>query len=244
MRTRTILSATRLAAFAAHLEALGEDADIAQDLTISGAVPVAIARVEQAMRRGAQRGPLIEALTELGFSRRTAYRVTRLAAARATRPHGDESAPSKARRTKTPSSAAPAATRTTTPHSPVPVAAPPRETKPEASVPSTTEAKPVPVPGVRQGHKAPLEHYPADALPAHITPGMALSTAQKGGRIWIECLPLETHRDAPFGTDAHGQPWAPYGQDAKGRFLNYLGATLGVAGRTGRGHFVGEPDEP
>ena len=239
-----IVSATRLAAFAAHLEALGEDADIAQDLTISGAVPVAIARVERAMRRGAQRGPLIEALTELGFSRRTAYRVTRLAAARAARPLEDGSVPSKAKRTKTPS-AAPAVTAGTTRPPSVPVAEPPRKMESASvSVPVVPEATPASVPGVRRGPRAPLEHYPADALPAHITPGMALSTAQKGGRIWIECLPLETHRDAPFGTDTHGQPWAPYGQDAKGRFLNYLGATLGVAGRTGRGHFAGEPDEP
>lgn len=62
--------------------------------------------------------------------------------------------------------------------------------------------------------------------------------------MWIDCLPLDEHRDAPFGYDAHGVPWAPYGRDAQGRFRNYLGAALGVAGRTGRGHFVGEPEEP
>ncbi|MHB1529893.1 MAG: hypothetical protein ACYCXT_10770 [Acidiferrobacteraceae bacterium] len=244
MRTRTILSATRLAAFAAHLESLGEDADIAQDLTISGAVPVAIARVEQAMRRGAQRGPLIEALTELGFSRRTAYRVTRLAAARATRPHGEGSALSKERHTKTPPSAAPATTAGTTRPPPVPGAAPPREIESAAWVSVVPEAKHGPVTAAQQGHKAPLEHYPADALPAHLLPGVTLATAEAGGRVWIDNLSFDRHADAPFGSDAHGHPWAPYGRDAKGRFLNYFGATLGASGRTGRGHFVGEPDEP
>ena len=50
---------------------------------------------------------------------------------------------------------------------------------------------------------------------------MVLPTAQDSGWVWIDCLPFETHRDAPFGVDANGLPWAPYGRDAEGRFRNY-----------------------
>ena len=194
-------------------------------LTLSNTVRAVIPALTQALRSGAQRGTLATVLMSCGFARATAYRIVQRAGA--PDPTG-------------PADTDPDGPGTMTSPAPVTPSVPPtalrRRTvaRPPAASPAVTGRAP----------KTPLEHYPADALPAHITPGMALSTAQKGGRIWIECLPLETHRDAPFGTDTHGQPWAPYGQDAKGRFLNYLGATLGVAGRTGRGHFVGEPDDP
>jgi hypothetical protein len=121
----------------------------------------------------------------------------------------------------------------------------PRDPNPALGNPPSAAQKPVRVPragGVPEP-KVPLEHYPADALPAHIQRGVTLLRVQEGGRVWIDCLPLDAPGDAPFGYDAQGQPSAPYGRDAQGRFRNCLGAALGVASRTGRGHFVGEPDE-
>lgn len=128
-------------------------------------------------------------------------------------------------------------------------ATPLKSTQPHATPASPTSPRGAPPPvGIRRtdpSHPdASVEHYRADALPPHLQSGMALATAQNGGRVWIDNLPFETHRDAPFGMDAQGHPWAPYGQDAKGRFLNYVGSSLGATGRIGRGHFAGEPEEP
>ena len=91
---------------------------------------------------------------------------------------------------------------------------------------------------------APLEHYAVGALPAHLTAGMTLAMAAEGGAIWIDPSASAADAEAPYGLDGQGIPWAPYGRDARGRFQTYFGTLLGVASRTGRGRFVGEPDEP
>ena len=70
-------------------------------------------------------------------------------------------------------------------------------------------------------------------------PGMPI--AGMSGSIVCRSTPPGTH---PSTRTPRGHPpWARYGRDAQGRFRNYLGAALGVAGRIGRGHFAGEPDE-
>jgi len=217
MGSRKTFTDTEVSDILGRIERVAAHAGVDAVLTLPNTVRTLIPALAKAARSGAARGTLAALLMDCGFSRATAYRAVRLAFARAGFAEGEWAGDGK---NATPAPAAPAAR---------PVAAPPAVSVPRAA-PS--------------GRKPSRERYPANALPPHIPPGMTLLTAQDGGRVWIDCLPLDAHRDAPFGYDAQGQPWAPYGRDAQGRFRNYLGATLGVAGRTGRGHFVGEPDDP
>lgn len=192
-------------------------------LTLANTVRAVIPALTHALRSGAERGTLAAMLMGCGFSKATAYRAVRIASARARQ--ADPASGTDAEKDR-PARAVP-------PTPAVPVIPPVPAPKPLAASPVTTA-----------GHEPALEHYRADALPPHITRGVALPTARDGGRVWIDCLPFDANRAAPFGADAHGAPWAPYGQDARGRFLNYVGAALGATGRIGRGHFAGEPDEP
>ena len=192
-------------------------------LTLANTVRAVIPALAHAVRSGAERGTLAAMLMGSGFSKGTAYRAVRIAAARARR--ADPASGTDAEKDR-PARAVPPAQAT-------PVMRPVPILKPAAASPVTAA-----------GHEPALEHYRADALPSHITRGVALPTARDGGRVWIDCLPFDANREAPFGADAHGAPWAPYGRDARGRFLNYVGAALGATGRIGQGHFAGEPDEP
>ena len=233
MRSRTRVSTERLAAFAARLEAFGEEADLTHELSVIETARMATVRVEHALRRGAQRGPLVQLLMELGLSRRTAYRVLRAAAARIVSAPADPIAGSPVRRVKV---ASPAAATVPAP------AIPPGESRPPT--PTASGPQRISVPAPRRMTTAPLEHYTVGALPQHLSVGMTLALAADGGSVWIDPLASAADAEAPFGLDDQGIPWAPYGRDAHGRFRTYFGALVGVAGRTGRGRFVGEPDEP
>jgi hypothetical protein len=206
---------------------------VADEVSYWAAVRILTDRLAALVRPGEPTQPYVQALLARGYRRATAYKVVKAAFAIAAE-----------RRVQTAAPPSRVAARSV-PARPAPTVAPPRETEPAAPAPSILGPKPASVPAAASpGRPSPREHYRADALPSHIVPGMTLPAAQDGGRVWIDCLPFDAHRDAPFGYDAHGAPWAPYGRDAQGRFRNYLGAALGVAGRTGRGHFVGEPDAP
>ena len=198
---------------------------VEHEVSYRPAVRILAQRLATLVQPGDDKHPYVQAMLQQGYRRATAYQVVNTAFERA--------AERIARAGPPPQGAGPKISAPLTPMPSAPVIAPvpgPRGT----SIPVAPKSTP----------PVPRERYCADALPVHITPGTTLPTAKDGGRVWIDCLPFETHRDAPFGVDAHGVPWAPYGRDAEGRFRNYLGAALGVAGRTGRGHFVGEPDEP
>ncbi|MHB8549444.1 MAG: hypothetical protein ACYDB8_00525 [Acidiferrobacterales bacterium] len=212
----------------ARIERIAAQGGVDTTLTLSNTARAVIPALARAVRAGAERGTLAALLMASGFSRATAYRTVQRARARVqSDPAG---APGVGAMQPTTAPTAGPVMPTVRPldarvsaHSPV-------------SAPSAIASKPQP--------KAPLEHYPADALPPHIAPGVSLGTAAEGGRVWIETLPSAHHAEAPFGVDRIGTPWAPYGRDNQGRFRNYFGAALGVPGRTGSGHFVGEPDEP
>ena len=200
---------------------------VENEVSYRQAVRILAQRLATLVQPGDDKHPYVQAMLQQGYRRATAYQVVNTAFERAAERIAHAGSPP---RVAAPTMSAPPPV---TPMPSAPVTAP-------APVPRYTSTPVTPKPTQPDTR----ERYRADALPPHITPGMALPTAQDGGRVWIDCLPFEAHRDAPFGVDAHGLPWAPYGRDAEGRFRNYLGAALGVAGRTGRGHFVGEPDEP
>ena len=198
---------------------------VEREVSYRQAVRILAQRLAVMVSPGDDKRPYVQAMLRQGYRRATAYQVVNTAFERA--------AERIARAGSPPQGAAPKISAPVTRTPSAPVAAPAPESR----------GTPIPVPP-KPMSPGPRERYRADALPAHVTLGMTLPTAQDGGRVWTDCLPFEAHRDAPFGVDANGMPWAPYGRDAQGRFRNYLGAALGVAGRTGRGHFVGEPDEP
>lgn len=233
MRSRTRVSTERLAAFAARLEAFGEQADLTHELSVIDTSRMATVRVERALRRGAQRGPLVQLLMDLGLSRRTAYRVLRAASARIAPTPGD---PFEGSAVPRPKFASPAEMGVSA------ALAPSGESHPQT--PAASGTKRISVPAPRRMTTAPLERYAVGALPAHLTVGMTLRVASDGGSIWIDPSASAADAEAPFGLDDRGIPWAPYGRDTQGRFRTYFGTLLGVAGRTGRGRFVGEPDEP
>ena len=211
---------------------IAEGQIVEDTVSYRAAVRILTERLARIVRPGEAIQPYVQAMIAGGYRRATAYHVVRaafaMAAERVVKAGPDSPA--------APAVGRGAASPTPSPGTPAPAPTPVPESPPNATPPVAGPS--------RVGAKAPLEHYAADALPAHLTPGSPLLTVQDGGRVWIDNLPFETHRDAPFGPDAQGRPWAPYGQDAKGRFLNYFGSTLGASGRLGRGHFVGEPDEP
>ncbi|MHB1587400.1 MAG: hypothetical protein ACYCRH_03345 [Acidiferrobacteraceae bacterium] len=219
MDSRKTFTETEVSEILMRIERVAVHGGVDAVLTLTNTVRAVIPALAHAVRSGAERGTLAAMLMGCGFSKGTAYRAVRLACARA-RQAGPASGTdtAKDRRTR---------------------AVPPVQTA------SVVPGVPAPKPAVTAaGPEPPLEHYRADALPPHIRRGVALSSARDGGRVWIDCLPFDANREAPFGTDADGAPWAPYGRDSRGRFLNYVGAALGATGRIGRGHFAGEPDEP
>jgi hypothetical protein len=214
---------------------IAEGQIVEDTVSYRAAVRILTERLARIVRPGQALQPYVHAMLAQGYRRATAYQVVRAAfAIAAERVVKTGSVPAAA-----PAVCSGSASPTTPRRTPPPPTAPVPVRPPNATRPVVEPSRVAP-----PGTKAPLEHYPADALPAHLQPGMTFALVENGGRVWIDNLPFETHRDAPFGVDAQGSPWAPYGQDAKGRFLNYFGATLGTSGRIGQGHFVGEPDEP
>ncbi len=211
------------------------EGQIVEDMvSYRAAVRILTERLARIVRPGEAIQPYVHAMIAEGYRRATAYKVVQAAfGIAAERVVKAGPVPPSVR----PAAAAPATPPTTPPPPPATSSAPvraPIAVPPPAAIGRTELPRP----------DAPVEHYRADMLPPHLQPGIPLATVQNGGRVWIDSLPFETHRDAPFGVDAQGRPWAPYGQDAKGRFRNYVGSSLGATGRIGRGHFVGEPDEP
>ncbi|MHB8562636.1 MAG: hypothetical protein ACYDDA_01575 [Acidiferrobacteraceae bacterium] len=205
---------------------------VTDQVSYRAAVRILTDRLARIVRPGEEIQPYVHAMIAQGYRRATAYQVVRAAFAMAAeRVVKTGPVPPAVRAAGTPATPR----KSTPPHATPASLSPPRAAPlPLVGIPRTDPPRP----------DAPVEHYRADRLPPHLQPGMTWATVQNGGRVWIDCLPFDANREAPFGTDAHGAPWAPYGRDAKGRFLNYIGSSLGATGRIGRGHFVGEPDEP
>ena len=227
-------TAAELEALTALWTRIAEGQIVEDTVSYRAAVRILTERLARIVRPGEALQPYVQAMIAEGYRRATAYQVVRAAfGIAAERVVKTGLVPPAVR----PMAAAPATPPTTPPPLPATAPAPvntPRAAPPPMGIHRTDPPRP----------DAPVEHYRADALPPHVQPGMTLATVQNGGRVWIDSLPFEAHRDAPFGVDPQGHPWAPYGQDAKGRFRNYIGSSLGATGRIGRGHFAGEPDEP